>query len=171
MSKEEVLEPLGKSRFGCFYLLSFLMSVLGVVMFTAGFFTDSASRTADGYSLRYFFFIFGGIWALGWLLPVLLMFRIDSVRKKYREILLQQGQFGRAVVLKSEEVGNSEGSPVTVKLRLEIHLEGLAPYQVEEKAEIPILKLPQLQVGSTIEVLVAPAIPGVHMGAIKLIYK
>ena len=171
VSKEELLADLGKSKFGCFYFLCLLMGVVGVGMIVAGFFVDPASKTDDGYALSTFLFVFGGFWALGWLFPAFVMFRIDSVRKKYREILLRQGQFGRAVVLKVEEVGSSEGSPITVRLGLEIHLEGQSPYRVEERAEIPITKIPQLQVGSTIDVLVAPAQPGVHAGAIKLIFK
>lgn len=169
MSKEELLKP--RKKWGCWILFTLFFFSFGAVAFAAGFFTEPTLETSDGYSRRNFFFIFGGLWMLGWGVGFLIILAVSNVEKKYRKTLLEHGQYGRAIVLKIEEVGDSEGSPIMVELRLEIHLEGLAPYQVEEKAEIPITKIPQLQVGSTVEVLAVPAIPGVRMGAVKLIYK
>ncbi|HEY0047924.1 MAG TPA: hypothetical protein VGB68_01460 [Pyrinomonadaceae bacterium] len=167
--KEELLKP--EKKWTGWLLLCLFVSILGACVFTAGFFQDSASNPESDFSKRNFLFIFGGSWMLVWGVIFLLLFGVYYAAKKRRETLLLHGQYGSAVILKIDETGDSEGSPLPVKMKLEIYLEGFAPYQVEETMEVPILKISQPQVGSTVEVLAAPAVPGVRPGAVKLLYK
>ncbi len=65
----------------------------------------------------------------------------------------------RATVLKIWETGTRVNDNPVVGFLLEVHAEGMEPYQAETKALISILQIPQIQPGAVLKIKYDPKDP------------
>ena len=138
-------------------LLPFL--VVGIGFLIAGFMADPSALTDDGYPLKSFFYIMGGGFLL---LPLLLATGLSlagATKRKKIEDLLATGQQGEAVILGLEDTGVLINHDPRVRILLEVHIAGYSPYQVKKTMVLPLIRLSQVQVGSTVQVLADPSKP------------
>jgi len=133
--------------------------LIGGYLLYMGFTTKDDALTADGYSLKNFFFMTGAFIGV---FPVILSICITifSLRKAKRlNKIVTEGKQGKAVVLKLEDTGVTINDAPRVKLLLEIQIPNYPAYQAEKKVTIPIIYLSQVQVGSTVEFWADPEDP------------
>jgi hypothetical protein len=128
-------------------------------MFYSGFTTDEKALTDDGYNLKWFFFLMG----TGFLvIPLAISFSIliwMMVKRKRINELVATGKQGTAVVLSLSDTGVTINDDPRVQLLLEIHIPNHQPYQAQKTVTLPLIYLPQVQTGSTINILADPAQP------------
>jgi hypothetical protein len=128
-------------------------------MFYSGFTTDEKALTDDGYNLKWFFFLMGTAFLV---IPLAvsfgLMIWMVAKRKRIAE-LVATGKQGTAVVLELSDTGVTINDNPRVKLQLEIHIPNYPPYQAQKTVTLPLIYLPQVQTGSTINILADPAQP------------
>lgn len=132
----------------------------------AGFLADPTALTDDGFSLRMFFFIMGAAFFAGTIGTVALMggilfiFRLLTKgvqqRQRLMEELQERGLKGTATVVELIDTGMLVNYNPRVKLVLDVVVERQAPYRISKTETIPMTRLPQIQPGQTIEVLVDP---------------
>ena len=128
-------------------------------MFYSGLTADEQALTDDGYNLKWFFYLMGAIFLA---IPLAISFGIVlwmMVKRKRMAELIATGKQGTAVVLELSDTGVRVNDDPRVKLRLDIHLPDYQPYQAQKTVTLPLIYLPQVQTGSTINVLADPARP------------
>ena len=128
-------------------------------MFYSGLTADEQALTDDGYNLKWFFYLMGAIFLA---IPLAISFGIVlwmMVKRKRMAELIATGKQGTAVVLELSDTGVRVNDNPRVKLRLDIHLPDYQPYQAQKTVTLPLIYLPQVQTGSTINVLADPARP------------
>ena len=144
--------------------------VIGVAFIVGGFFADPSAMTDDGYPLKPFLFVMGGGF-LGIFLAVAIGRSLASAAKQRKiENLLETGQQGEAVVLSLEDTGVRIDDNPRVRMLLEVRIAGYSPYQVEKTTVVPLIRLPQVQVGSTVQVLADASQPD-NTGKIELLLR
>ncbi len=131
----------------------FFIAGLGFIFW--GSQTNPTELTNDGYSLKNFFFIMGGVFIL---IPVGLVF---YALRKQRNLskLIEDGKQGIARILQLEDTGVRVNENPRVRVLLEISIEGIASYQVWKKVTVPVIRLPQIQPGMEIAVVADPFDP------------
>lgn len=144
----------GRSFWG---LLPFL--VIGIALIVAGFLADPSALTSDDIPLKPFLFVVGSCFLLFFLVMMVVRSIAGAAKQRKIEDLLATGQQGEAVVVGLEDTGMRIGDDPRVRLLLEVRIEGYSPYQVEKTIVVPMIRLPQVQVGSTVEVLADPSEP------------
>lgn len=142
----------------------FLLVGLGFII--AGFTAEPTAVTDDGFSLNLFFFIMGGVFllvAVGTvpiLILILWLFRYLSKGLQQRQQtikeLQERGLNGTAKVVELIDTGMLVNYNPRVKIVLDVTVQRQAPYRIEKTETIPMTRLPQVQPGQTIEVLVDP---------------
>lgn len=140
------------------WLLPFL--VVGVAFLVAGYRASPSALTDDGYPLKTFFYVMGGFFLL---LPMAILVGfalVGSAKRRKMENLMATGQQGEAEILGLEDTGVRINDNPRVRLLLEVRIEGHAPYQVAKTMVVPLIRLPQVQVGSTVQVLADPSEAG-----------
>jgi hypothetical protein len=129
------------------------------IMFYSGLTTDEKALTDDGYNLKWFFFLMG----TGFLvIPLATSFGIliwMMVKRKRIEELVATGKQGTAVVLELSDTGVRINDNPRVKVLLEIQIPNYQPYQAQKTVTLPLIYLPQVQTGSTINILADPEQP------------
>ncbi len=145
---------------GCTFLSLLPLMVIGVGLFVAGYLEDPSALTRDGYPLKPLLYVMGGLFLF---IPLAIFIGILltlGVRQKRVEDLVATGQQGEAVVLSLEDTGVRFNDNPRVKMLLRVQVAGYPPYQVEKTMIVPLVRLSQLQVGSTVQVLADPSQPG-----------
>jgi hypothetical protein len=128
-------------------------------MFYSGFTTDEKALTDDGYNLKWFFFLMGtGFLVISLATSFGILIWMMVKRKRITE-LVATGKQGTAVVLQLSDTGVRINDDPRVKLLLEIHIPNYPPYQAQKTVTLPLIYLPQVQTGSTINILADPAQP------------
>ena len=128
-------------------------------MFYSGFRADENALTDDGYNLKRFFFLMGAGF-LGISLAVSFGILIwMMVKQKRIAELVATGKQGTAVILQLSDTGVRVNDNPRVKMLLEIHIPNYPPYQAQKTVTLPLIYLPQVQTGSTINILADPAQP------------
>jgi len=158
------------ARRGCKLLGLLPFLVIGVGFIVGGFLADPSALTDDGFPMKPFLFIMGGSFLFFPLVTVIGMSLAGAAKQKKVEDLLATGQQGEAVVLGLEDTGTRINDNPRVRLLLEVRIEGYPPYQVEKTMVVPLIRLPQVQVGSTVQVLADPSEPD-NPGKIGLLLK
>ena len=134
----------------------FLVSGL---MFYGGVTADEKALTDDGYNLKWFFFLMGTGFPV---IPLATSFGIliwmMAKRKRMAE-LVATGKQGTAVVLDLSDTGVTINDDPRVKLLLEIHIPNYQPYRAQKTLTLPLIYLPQVQTGATINILADPEQP------------
>ena len=128
-------------------------------MFYSGLTTDEKALTDDGYNLQWFFFMMG----TGFLvIPLATSFGIliwIMVKRKRIKELVATGKQGTAVILELSDTGTTINDDPRIKLLLEIHIPNYQPYRAQKTVTLPLIYLPQVQTGSTINILADPEQP------------
>ena len=125
-------------------------------MFYMGFTADEQALTADGYSLKWFLFLMGATFlVIPLTISISILFWMMAKRKRMED-LVATGKQGTAVVLSLSDTGVTINNAPRVKLLLEIHIPNYQPYQAHKTVAIPVIYLPQVQTGSTINILADP---------------
>lgn len=128
-------------------------------MFYSAFTADENALTDDGYNLKWFYFLMGTIFLV---LPLAIISGIllwALAKRRRMEELAATGKQGTAVVLGISDTGTRINDNPRVKLLLEIHIPNYQPYQAQKTLTLPLIYLPQVQTGSTINILADPAQP------------
>ena len=107
------------------------------------------------YSWTLFFSVMGACF----LIPSLFIQSLIGSKKKKIETLLATGTQGEATVLSLDDTGMRINEDPRVRIRLEVRIDGHAPYEVEKAMVIPMIRLPQVQPGSTVLVMADPREP------------
>ena len=142
------------------------MALVAAGFIVAAFMVDPSSLTDDGFSLRYFFLIMGGAFLLATGGTVVLMFGIfwvfryfakglEQKRQTFEE-LKERGLKGTATVAELIDTGMLVNYNPRVRIVLDVVVERQAPYRITKTETIPMTRLPQIQPGQTVEVLVDP---------------
>ena len=127
--------------------------VIGVAFIVGGFVTDPSAMTDDGYPLKTFLFVMGGFWlVLPWVIAIGQSW-VRVTKRRKTENLLETGQQGEAVVLSLEDTGVRINDNPQVRMLLEVRIAGYSSYQVEKTMVVPLIRLSQVQVGSTVQVV------------------
>ncbi|HUF05434.1 MAG TPA: hypothetical protein VMM38_14830 [Aridibacter sp.] len=140
--------------------------LIGIGFIVAGFLTDDSIATSDGFPLRIFFFVLGGGFVVAAAATVALkvalmyVFRYLSKgledRKKTIAELQERGLKGTATVVELIDTGMLINHNPRVTLVLDVVVERQPAYQIRKTETVPITRLPQIQPGQSIEVLVDP---------------
>lgn len=162
----------GRARFGKILtiVITLMVSVplllVGVGFVVAGFLADPAALTDDGFSLRMFFFLMGGGFLAGAAFTLVLMggllfffrFLAKGLQQRQQTIaeLQERGLKGTATVVELIDTGMLINYNPRVTLVLDVVVERQAPYQIRKTETIPMTRLPQIQPGQKVEVLVDP---------------
>jgi hypothetical protein len=128
-------------------------------MFYSGFAADETALTDDGYNLKWFFFLMGAGFLV---IPLAVSFGIlvwMVVKRRRMEELVATGKQGTAVILGISDTGTRINDNPRVKLLLEIHIPNYQPYHAQKTVTLPLIYLPQVQTGSTINILADPEQP------------
>ncbi len=133
--------------------------LIGGYLLYMGFTTTDDALTADGYSLKNFFFMTGGFVIALSAIMFICISAFSLLKAKRLNKIVSEGKQGKAVVLKLEDTGVTTNDNPRVKLLLEIQIPNYPPYQAEKKLTIPIIYLSQVQVGSTVEIWADPEEP------------
>ena len=140
------------ARRGCAFS-GLILPLMGVAFIVGGFLTDPSAMTDDGYPLKPFLFVMGGGF-LGIPLVIAIGQSWARVTKRRKiENLLETGQQGEAVVLSLEDTGVRINDNPRVRMLLEVRIAGYSSYQVEKTMVVPLIRLSQVQVGSTVQVV------------------
>lgn len=140
--------------------------LIGIGFIVGGFLVDDSAATADGFPLRIFFFVMGGgfiVAAAGTVaLKVVVMYFLKYLtkgledRKETIAELQERGLKGTATVVDLIDTGMLINHNPRVTLVLDVVVERQAPYQIRKTETIPLTRLPQVQPGQALEVLVDP---------------
>ena len=128
-------------------------------MFYSGFTADENALTDDGYNLKWFYFMMGTIFLVVPLAIISGILLWGRAKRRQMEELAATGKQGTAVVLGLSDTGTTINDNPRVKLLLEIHVPNYQPYQAQKTVTIPLIYLPQVQTGSTINILADPDQP------------
>jgi|SRR5690606_30965767 len=95
--------------------------------------------------------------ALGAVLLFLGFVIIGGIIKFLRHVKLEkEGVVGSAVVTRLKQIGTQKTTKPKVEMELEITLPGYAPYRIDKSVNMPMIYLPRVQPGMTIEVIADP---------------
>lgn len=128
-------------------------------MFYGGLTADETALTDDGYNLRWFFFLMGTAFLV---IPLATSFGIliwMMVKRKRIADLVATGKQGTAVILELSDTGVTINDDPRVALLLEIHIPNYQPYRARKTVTLPLIYLPQVQTGSTVQILADPEQP------------
>ena len=154
----EMKANMGKA-IGRLLLFNIPFFLISGYMFYSGITADEKALTDDGYNLKWFYFLMG----TGFLvIPLVISFCIliwMMVKRRRAEELVATGKQGTAVILDLSDTGVRVNDNPRVKLRLEIHIPNHQPYQANKTVTVPLIYLPQIQTGSTINILADPTQP------------
>lgn len=130
--------------------------VVSGILFYLGFTARPGSLTDDGYDLRTFFYVMGA-----WFLFVTLAvgaFLYIRMRRRERNLieLAKTGEYGTAIVLSLRDTGVTINDNPRVTLQLEIHLPNRQPMRATKTTTVPLIHIPQVQKGSTVNVIADP---------------
>jgi len=89
----------------------------------------------------------------------LIVFLFYRSRRKKAENLMASGVQGVAAVLALEDTGMRVNDNPRVKVTMQISLPNNAPYEVTKTLVVPMIRMSQVQVGSTVQVVVDPSQP------------
>jgi hypothetical protein len=84
---------------------------------------------------------------------------VNGANKKKVESLMATGKQGTATVISLEDTGMRINDNPRVRVGLEINIPNYPPYQVVKTITIPLIRMAQVQVGSTIAVVADPTQP------------
>lgn len=133
--------------------------LISAFMFYSGLTADEGSLTADGYNLKWFFFLMGaGFLVIPLAVSLGIVIWLMAKRKRIAE-LVATGKQGTAVVLDLSDTGVTINDDPRVKLLLEIHIPNYQPYQAKKTVTLPLIYMSQVQTGSTVQVLADPEQP------------
>ena len=121
--------------------------------------TDENALTDDGFNLRWFYSLMGIAF---FLIPLTISCCIliwMVVKRKQIDELVATGKQGTAVILNLSDTGTRINDDPRVKLLLEIHIPNYQPYQAQKTVTLPLIYLPQVQTGATINILADPEQP------------
>jgi hypothetical protein len=144
---------------GKLLLVNMPLFLVSGIMFYSGFTTSEKALTDDGYNLRWFFFLMGTAFLV---IPLAISFGIlfwMMVKRNRIAELVATGKQGTARVLELSDTGVSVNDNPRVKLLLEISIPNYQPYQAQKTVTLPLIYLPQVQTGSTINILADPEQP------------
>ncbi len=147
------------ARRGYSLLLCLPFLVIGIGCLVGGFSADPSVVIDDGLSQRSFLFLLGGSFLFFPLLIVIGLALGERSKRRKMENLLATGQQGEAVILGLEDTGVRINDDPQVSVLLEVRIEGYSPYKIEKTLVVPMIRLPQVQVESTIQVLADPGEP------------
>lgn len=133
---------------------------LGVIFIIVGMNTGAAEKTADGHSLKWFWYIMG-FWFTGLTLLVYggIYYWVARSRRKLRR-LDSEGIRGFATVISSGATGTETNNIPVVEMELEVSPEGRQPYLVKIRDCVNPVNLSRVQAGTRLPVLVDPGRPG-----------
>jgi hypothetical protein len=89
----------------------------------------------------------------------LIIYLMGRSRRKKSENLMATGVQGVATVLALQDTGMLVNNNPRVTLSMEITLPNKPPYQATKTMVIPMIRMSQVQVGSTVQVVVDPSQP------------
>lgn len=127
--------------------------------FYKGVTADEKALTDDGYNLKSFFFLMGAGFLVVSLALIFGFVIWLSVKRRRIADLVATGKQGTAVVLKLSDTGVRVNDDPRVKLLLEVHIPNYQPYKAQKTVTLPLIYLPQVQTGSTINILADPDQP------------
>lgn len=140
------------------FLPFLIFVVIGVGLIVAGLLVDP-SLTRHGSAVRPVLFTVGGIFLFTILTVGIGISLAANAKQRKTETLLATGQTGQATILSLKDTGVIINNNPRVRVLLEVQIAGYAPYQVEKAIVVPLSRLPQVQVGSTVPVLADPREP------------
>lgn len=135
-------------------LLIFIL--IGGGFIAASYYVSPDALTDDGFPLNTFLFWMGVFFAG---LPIVLMAMIglfSSNANAKAEYLAENGIQGEATVINITDTGTRINDNPRIHIDLEIRLEGYDPYQLRKSMVVPLIRLPQVQPGQMVQVLVDP---------------
>lgn len=129
-------------------------------LFYSGLVADEQALTDDGsMSLKSFFFLMGAgflVLPLAGSLGILIW---TVVKRRQMDELVATGKQGTASILEVSDTGTTINDNPRLRLRLEIHIPNYQPYRAQKTVTLPLTYLPQVQTGSTINILADPEQP------------
>ena len=133
--------------------IPFLLGGTGLIYW--GYITEAKSLT-DNESPKLIFYLFGGL-----LIGIPFLISVVSLRgamKKSRQIkeMMTYGKRGTAKIVKLTDTNVTVNDNPRVKLELEISIPNYPTYFAKKTVVIPIINIPQIQPGLTVEVLADP---------------
>lgn len=136
------------SVFGIFAIL-----IAGFII--AGFLVSPDAKTDDGHSLKYFFWMMGGIYLVtnG---AIIAWVKLSNRRRQHREANWLNGE---ATILEVGETGTYINNQPRLKFRLLVNSQYHPQSEVVVKKVIPLTALAQYQQGTVIQVKVNPENP------------
>ncbi len=93
------------------------------------------------------------------LISLAIPFILLRSKQKKAQDLLATGVQGEATVLRLDDTGMRINENPRVSLLLEVRAPGNAPYQIVKTVTVEMVRLPQIQPGSVVAVLVDPLQP------------
>lgn len=110
----------------------------------------------DGTDKRLFFYLMGGSFLF--ITLAVGSFLLISTRRRERQLieLAATGEYGTAIILSLSDTGIKINDNPRVTLQLEIHLPNRQPMRAQKTMAVPIIHIPQVQKGSTVNVLADP---------------
>lgn len=153
------------------FLLSVPFFLVSGYMLYRGFTADENALTDDGsINLKLFFFLMGAGFLI---LPLavgggLLLVRMAKQRQLTE--LAATGKQGTAIILGMSDTGVKINDNPRVKLLLEIHIPDYQPYNAQKTVAVPLIYLPQVQTGQTVNILADPEQPN-NEKRIALLFK
>jgi hypothetical protein len=128
-------------------------------MFYQGYQAESTALTDDGFNLKIFYFLMGtGFLVIPLATSAVILIWLLVKRRRIEDIL-KTGKQGTARILKLEDTGVKINDDPRVRLLLEIHIPNYQPYQTSKTVTLPFIYLPQVQSGSTINIMADPEQP------------
>ncbi|MEW5870959.1 MAG: hypothetical protein AB1894_16920 [Chloroflexota bacterium] len=88
-----------------------------------------------------------------------LIFYFNRSNRKKAEALMATGRQGTATVLGLQDTGMRINDNPRISVLLEVNIPGYPVYQVQKSMVIPMIKISQVQVGSTVGVMADPTQP------------
>lgn len=130
--------------------------VISGIMFYFGFIAKPGEVIDDGTDKRTFFFIMGGSFLFVTLAVGSFLF--IQARRRERDLieLAATGEYGTAIVLSLSDTGVKINDNPRVTLQLEIHLPNRQPMRAQKTTTVPLIYIPQVQKGSTVNVIADP---------------
>lgn len=141
------------------YLLLLLFLLIGIAFLVGGLRADPLAMTDENTPLRLTLFVIGGIFLILPFVLIVAAFLMGGAKRKKINALLATGQQGEALVLGLEDTGARDNDDPRVSLLLEVRIAGYPPYQITKTAVVPLIRISQVQVGSTVLALADPNEP------------
>ena len=88
-----------------------------------------------------------------------LMFGFALLKRKKVQNLLATGTQGTATILSLEDTGMRINDDPRVRMMMDVTIPGFPPYRVQKTATVSVIRLSQVQVGATVQVIADPSQP------------